>query len=212
MKQSDVFLAGEGVEWFRRNESVLGEHDPVSGVIESIDPAPTSVLEIGASIGWRLQRLSERQGCKVAGIDPAGLSNFVLKGAAHDLGAFPDGRFDLVIFGFCLYLVDPQDYFRAVAESDRVLADGGYLVIHDFFQGPDQPWRTPYRHCAGVWSHHAAFERLWLAHPAYRKVSTHLPADRPDEAVHVLRKDALHAFEQRDGGTHDRPDGASGAS
>lgn len=36
---------------------------------------------------------------------------------------------DLIIFGFCLYLCDPQDLFRIAAGSDALLADRGLMTI-----------------------------------------------------------------------------------
>jgi adenylyltransferase/sulfurtransferase len=39
---------------------------------------------------------------------------------------------DLVLFGFCLYLVDRKLISRVVAEADRVLKDTGFLGIVDF--------------------------------------------------------------------------------
>jgi len=35
--------------------------------------------------------------------------------------AFAPEKFDLIIFGFCLYLTDWSDWFRIVAEADTVL-------------------------------------------------------------------------------------------
>lgn len=39
---------------------------------------------------------------------------------------------DLIIFGFCLYLCDPQDLFTIAANSDRLLVDKGVMAVYDF--------------------------------------------------------------------------------
>ena len=38
---------------------------------------------------------------------------------------YRDGLFDVVVFGFCLYLCDREDLFRIASEADRVLNDQG---------------------------------------------------------------------------------------
>jgi ubiquinone/menaquinone biosynthesis C-methylase UbiE len=73
--------------------------------------------------------------------------------------------FDLIIFGFCLYLCDPADHFRIVAEADRALVDGGHLVVYDF--DPPAPYRNAYSHADGIYSYKMDYARLFLAHPHY---------------------------------------------
>jgi SAM-dependent methyltransferase len=137
MNQTDIMLAGEADAWFKRNRGKLGADDPVGHIIAGLSITPRAVLEIGCANGWRLKRLQQEYRCHVWGVDPshdaveeASLPG-VLYGTADDL-PFCASKFDLVIFGFCLYLCDPADLFRVAAEADRVLADGGTLIIHDF--------------------------------------------------------------------------------
>ena len=44
-------------------------------------------------------------------------------GLANDL-PFNEDLFDLVIFGHCLYLLDPKDIYYAIAEAERVVKEG----------------------------------------------------------------------------------------
>ncbi len=53
------------------------------------------------------------------------------------------------------------------------------------------PYRVPYEHKEGVFSHHMAFAELWTIHPAYVTI-----ASEPDGCA-LLRKDMKGAF--RDG-------------
>lgn len=46
---------------------------------------------------------------------------------------FGNATFDVIIFGFCLYLCDQQDLFRVAQEADRVLKPDSWLVINDFY-------------------------------------------------------------------------------
>jgi len=172
MNQTQVFIEGEADAWFERNKINLGQRDMVSAVLGMPDFHPKAVLEVGCANGWRLKKLKEKYGCEIAGVDPsvravkeADCPSVVL-GTANRL-RFLDGEFDLVIYGFCLYLTDPEDWFKIVAEGDRVLTDGGRIVIHEFSDN-ERPHAVPYEHAEGVLSYHVNFAGLWLMHPWYR--------------------------------------------
>jgi ubiquinone/menaquinone biosynthesis C-methylase UbiE len=196
VKQRDVFLAGEGKAWLDRNRADIGQYDPISPLIEAQGIKPKSVLEIGCGDGWRLRKLQERYGCEVRGVDPAMNADVIYRCTADSLPFYPN-IFDLVVFGFCLYLTDPADHFRIVAEVDRVLSDGGNLVIHDFADTAI-PYRVPYEHRDGVWSHHMAWHLLWSVHPAYRLTAV-VHGERSDQ-VSLLRKDMAGAFREKENG------------
>jgi ubiquinone/menaquinone biosynthesis C-methylase UbiE len=209
--QRQTFLAGEGDAWFSRNREKLARPsvDPVEASIAGMDLKPTAMLEVGCSTGWRVQRLVKRFGASGFGVDPS--AQAIEEGAriapGVNLGVgtadrlpFDDRKFDLLIYGFCLYLCDRGDLFRIVAEGDRVLADGGYLVIQDFCVR--RPHARIYHHDPSLMSYKMDHSQLFLAHPAYslRHVSTY-SADagrEPDEdntvAVIVLRKDIAAGF------------------
>lgn len=196
-RQSEIFLDGEGDAWLARNRDRLGESDPVCDIIDHLGLKPTRALEIGCANGWRLQKLQRQHSCAIRGIDPSieaverAWSVDITLGTADNLLSAND-EFDMVIFGFALYLCDRSDLFQIVSESDRVLRDGGNLIIHDFIT-PDAPYSTPYEHKAGVLSYHMDNAALWLAHPWYRKVAEQAFPQR-SESVTVLRKDCGKGF------------------
>lgn len=194
MRQAQAFLDGEADALIGRNRDRMGQQDPVSQIIEEIALQPTRLLEIGCAEGWRIERLKQRfPQCDVHGIDPArkpALPAPVIQGTADDLRAFDPIKFDLIIYGFCLYLCDREDLFRIAAEADRMLQDAGYLIIHDF-AAPVEPFARIYKHREGILSYHMDYARLWLAHPWYREV---VSRSYGDETVTVLRKDCAVAF------------------
>jgi ubiquinone/menaquinone biosynthesis C-methylase UbiE len=198
--QREAFADGEGAAWLSRNQADLGKHDPVMEWMERWQLAPTSILEIGCSNGWRVMNLIDRYHCKVKGIDPvvpklseeSGFNN-LRHGHAAALYHYGIAEFDLVIYAFCLYLCDPQDYTAIVKEGDRVLADGGHIIIHDFFTMEHEAWRTPYKHREGIFSHHFPFERLWTANPLYKEIDRTAKLSHDDHVV-VLRKSYAEAF------------------
>lgn len=196
MNQTQVFLDSEGDAWFGRNREKLGARDPVSDVLAEHKIAPRAVLEIGCGNGWRLKKLRERYHCEADGIEPSRKAVNVAavpgvrRGWADRL-PYRDDLFDLVIFGFCLYVCEPRDLFRIAGEADRVLQEGGHLIIHDFVEA-NPPYACAYKYRAGVLSYHMNFAGLWLAHPCYRMVARH--AVGADEVVVVLRKNSADAF------------------
>ncbi len=138
--QRYVWENGAGDDWFRRNKDSLGNRDLVEPVLNSIKGfAPQSILEVGAANGWRLKQLRDKYGCKITGIDPSpeAIAAGADDGIHIDLGTadnlpYENESFDLIIFGFCLCFISPEDWFDIVRESNRVLKNGGLLLIYDF--------------------------------------------------------------------------------
>lgn len=189
MMQKEVFQGIEGKAWLDRNLSGLGKYDPVSETLEEFGIVPERLLEIGCADGWRLRKIAKNYGSECAGID-------AITGHTADNIPYDNASFDVVVMGFCLYVCDPEDYFRIVAESDRVLGDDGYLLIHDFnHNGP--PLRCRYSHSDMVYTHKLEWPKLWLSHPHYKKLGSHV-GQRYD-VVTVLRKSAFSAFMEEKG-------------
>ncbi len=196
--------------WFERNKDTLlqREEDIVVNILERLQLQPCDVLEIGCANGYRLDMIRRRWGARTVGIDPSakavedGRARYgevqLLRGTADSI-PLKDQSFDMVIFGFCLYLVDAENYLKTVAEADRVLRDGGFLVIFDFLE--PYPYRNPYAHKEGVYSRKMDFSQLFLAHPAYTLI--HRELDRKEKnfwqhdtrsGVDILYKDLGHSF------------------
>lgn len=209
--QKDIFLGGEADAWFRRNREAMAsphyaENDTIYEAIKDLAQsgavATPRLLEVGASSGVRLARLNAELGLDVAGVEPsaAAVAEAHAAGLAMSVGTadhlpFPDASFDIVVFGFCLYLCDPADLFRIAAEADRVLKQTGWIVIQDFYA--ETPTTRPYHHFEGVYSRKMDYRTLFSWHPAYtcyaHRVVGHQGrgfVDDPQEwvATSVLRK------------------------
>lgn len=208
MSQRQAFLEGEGDAWFQRNIASVSSKDteakdPVLGMFESFpDIQFGHILEVGCGAGQRGAAIAERTGAVVHGIDPSA------KAVAHarslgvdahvgtaDALPFETGMFDLVLFGFCLYLCDRDDLFRIAGEADRVLGPQGWIIVHDFFS--PAPIRRPYRHRSGLYSYKMDYRRLFDWHPDYVCLSHHVVHHNSQEftdevgewtATSVLRK------------------------
>ena len=208
--QRDTFLNSEGDAYYERNSDHSGAPSrPLVSSLRALEIKPKRILEIGCSDGRVLEILKAAFSSECHGIDPSReavevgrkrASGVHLAVGTADRLDFEDNFFDLVIFGFCLYLCDPQDHFRIAAEANRVLQNGGFLVILDFHGSP--PHRNEYRYRPGVFSFKMDYSGMFLWHPSYRLLSraysehaTPLTLSR-DEAVvmNILHKDMTHAF------------------
>ncbi len=198
------------------------ETNPVLFSLKDIQVKPRAILEIGCGAGYRLAVLRGEFGADCYGIDPstkaieyghARYPELVLESGTAKSLPYADNRFDLVIFGFCLYLCDPGDHFRIAWQADRVLQDGGYLVVHDFLA--PAPYSNEFVHAAGIRSRKMEWSRMFTWNPAYRLISrryleaTAVLSFAPDEQVciDVLRKDRGVAFPSnpyRSGGSNNR--------
>lgn len=195
VKQADVFYHSEGACWLARNEEKLtGIDDPVMAAIKDAKIKPNSVLEIGCSNGWRLKLLEKKYKCATTGVEPAAIgTGNILRGTADNL-PIKHLTFDVVIYGWCLYLCDREDLFKIAAEGDRVLQEDGYLIVYDFFS--NKPYQRAYKHHPGIFSYKMDHSLIWLANPAYRLMQRTMIDD--ETAITILHKDTAHGWPLND--------------
>lgn len=213
MKQKDIFLSSEGDAWLERNKALLSqrrlpEDDPILVELLKLPSSAEemTVLEIGCGDGQRLAWLKDNWGARCFGIDPSaqGVASANERGIHAQRGTadhlpFRNDEFDLVIFGFCLYLCDRDDLFQIAQEANRVLRTPGWLVILDFYS--PVPVSRAFHHRPGILSYKMDYRTLFTWHPAYEcmthKVRAHHKektyTDDPQEwvAVSVLRKNIM---------------------
>jgi ubiquinone/menaquinone biosynthesis C-methylase UbiE len=212
MKQSIAFLKSEADRYYRRNADKPRLPDRVLALLKRENVRPHTVLEVGCGDGWRLKEIRRELGAVCYGIDPSksaiadapqDTARYGIKcwrGTAEALKGVKDHSIDLLIYGFCLYLVDREDLFKVACEGDRVLRDGGFLAIHDFYS--DRAYSKEYKHAKGILSYKQDYSKLWLGNPAYRAVSRIIvgtegeqPTGRDDQVtVLLLRKDIAGAW------------------
>ncbi len=178
--QKEAFLTNEADNYFLRNKDVkyVEENDVVLKVLKEYNAQPQHILEIGCSTGYRLHALSTLyRNSKTTGVEPSdeainkGRStypevNFV-KGTADDMSTFKTASFDLVIIGFVLYVVDRDILLKVISEIDRVLADGGTLMIIDFFS--EKPVRNHYEHIKDIqaYAYKQNYDEVFMASKLY---------------------------------------------
>jgi ubiquinone/menaquinone biosynthesis C-methylase UbiE len=186
--QTDLFAAGEADAWYYRNQAHLQSNsrsyvvDEIIEVLGPFKPEINSILEIGCGNGVKLEQLAEFFAAKGEGIEPSkravsdgnerlrrcGRSIKLVVGTADKL-PYGSAQFDLVYFGFCLYLIDRERLFLSVAEADRVLKTGGFLSIFDF--DPSVMHKRDYHHKSGMFSYKNRYDGLFTASGHYHLVS-----------------------------------------
>jgi SAM-dependent methyltransferase len=204
--QTGVFVEFEGDNWYRRNRSALAQFDP------SADPAiqmlrqygltPRSVLEIGASNGFRVDAIVQTTSARGVAVEPSseaiadGRQRYpaveFVQGAAHSVPL--DDAFDLVIANFMFHWVDRALLFRSAAEIDRLVADGGFLLIGDF--APSTRVRVRYHHLPDheVFTYKQNYAELFAASGLYQEVGVATfghPGHSPSAVVRESERTAV---------------------
>lgn len=182
-KQKDIFLKSEADQWFLRNKDFLLNKEirsyPLSPIVDLVNcqEKELKVTELGSSIGHNLNYLSKtcKTKLKLIGVEPSKLAIETgiklypeiqfFEGTADDLSFLEDESLDVVILGFCLYLVDRNLLSRIVSEIDKKLKSNGKVVIFDF--DSKTPQANEYKHFNGVFSYKMDYSQLFLSLPNY---------------------------------------------
>jgi ubiquinone/menaquinone biosynthesis C-methylase UbiE len=210
--QKKIFLKDEGDAWFNRNHEsiqnkIFNAQDPViSSIIRCLDANPSKgrikLLEVGCGEGKRLSWITTNLDVECYGVDPSKKAVVIaeeigvsaIQGTADNL-PYSDSVFDIIVFGFCLYLCDREDLFRIAFEADRVIKPESWVIIHDFYS--DVPLKKNYHHKPGIFSYKMDYRTLFNWHPAYSCIYHEIKhhnldsfTDEKDEwvGISILRK------------------------
>ncbi len=178
--QKEYFVQEGGDEWYARSCHSIQKTKPTFNYLfDCINNLPFAInnfLEVGCSSGEKIKQVQSKFKCSCYGIDPskeaiAGGRKLVNDkihlqvGTAESL-PFEDNFFDVVCFGFCLYLCDRNLLFRIAQEADRVLREGGAIIIVDF--DSRIPLRNSFHHTGeAIWSYKMEYEKMFTWHPQY---------------------------------------------
>ena len=148
MSQKAVFLSGEGDKWLIRNKKEISNRDYNNDIVsieilkiikEHYKNKRIRILEVGCGNSTRLKKLKKRN-VDCFGVDPSDLSVaeskrnkiYCKKGTADKI-PFNSNYFDIVIFGFCLYVCDESDYKKIKKETLRITKKNSFIIIQDFY-------------------------------------------------------------------------------
>lgn len=203
-------LVSDGNRYHRVNHEGIGTiADPAfeqMEIIHSVSPI-SSVLEIGCTTGFRLEKARVSFGAECCGLEASGAAISegrelypdidIRTGLAPDDLSFWNGHnFDVIVVGHLLYLLPRSELFELAAKVDSLLAPGGHLIVMDFIYHRDTV--APYSHQSALKVFKGDPSRPWSWHPQYFLIHRNvypLSGDRsaqvePDrwQSVDVLRK------------------------
>jgi ubiquinone/menaquinone biosynthesis C-methylase UbiE len=171
--QGQIFLKSEGDSWYERNKSAIETvQDSVDTrfilqILKGSSFEIQNLLEVGCSSAVKLNRLASSFSASGFGIDASSLAIQQGKKQFPDLDLyvglasrlpFEADKFDLVFFGFCLYLVPPEEIELALKEALRVLRPKGFIALTDFDPGIEMT--APYKHVKGLVSYKRDYMQL----------------------------------------------------
>lgn len=209
-EQLEHALRRDGDGYHARSHAGIGTiTDPVFAQLELIHRVRpiTSVLEIGCTTGFRLARARTAFGATCAGLEvaPAAVAEGrerypdvdLREGVApRDLEHWAATTFDVVVVGHFLYLLPREEVFALAAAVDRLVVDGGHLVVMDFLS--PTPTSAPYAHHADlrVFKHDPSLPWQWsptyflVSRQVYEIAENPVAAQDPRawQTVDVLRK------------------------
>jgi ubiquinone/menaquinone biosynthesis C-methylase UbiE len=216
-----AWIQYEADAWFDRNKDHVLNHDresdPVISLFREYNIVSGKVLEIGSSAGHRLNSIhGEFNNMEGYGLDPSGkaieygrehFGSLHLSIGTADSMPYEDSLFDIVIIGFVLYVIDRELLYKVIAEIDRVLKNGGMLVVIDFFS--EAPIKNYYNHISEfeTYSFKQNYENLFLSSHLYhlmdKSTRSHL-GNRKDVSgdyydkycISLLRKDLEKGFKK----------------
>jgi len=219
MSQETHFTKGEADAWFERNMSAMQkrtdvEKDPVLRVMNQYQLRPVRALEIGASNGYRMHVMREAFGTEAHAIEPSA------KAVADGKQKYPEvhfetgvasplpyatGEFDCVVVCGVFCWIDRSQLLQAVSEADRVLKNGGHLLIGDFM--PPRPERVRYHHRedAEIYTYKQDYSAMFRAAGIYELLASEVFdhagfVPKPEIAQHdrfavtLLRKDWTEGY------------------
>ena len=177
VSQKKIFLKNEGNAYFLRNKyekKIFKKDFLTKSIIKKLTfSKKKNILEIGCGNAERLNFLKKNfTNNNYFGIDPSSdaikfgkklNSKLNLKiGDASKL-KFNDNKFDIVIFGFCLYLCDDDDLYRISSECYRVLKNNGFIIIQDFISA--KVIYNNYHHHKNIKSRKMNYIKMFDWHP-----------------------------------------------
>jgi len=183
--QKNLFLKSEADKWYQRNKKILEERTfendilclKITKLLNSNSKKKISLLEVGCADGTRLNLIKKKyNNIKVEGVEPSkkainqGKKKFGIKihrGTA-DFLPIKKSSVDILIYGFCLYLCDINDYEDICLNANKVLKKKGTLIIYDFFS--TQPIYKIYKHNKNIYSHKRDFRKIFYNFKKYSNI------------------------------------------
>jgi len=220
--QESVFIEKEADAWFERNakailEPVKSNHRIIQALKQLQISHPFTLVDLGGGSGKVSAGIIETfPNCNATVLEPsakaiqAGKERFpsieFLQGSLTQASEMPARNFDLVLVSGVFCWIDRSLLSQAVANVDRLVKPGGYLLISDF-ETP-YPRANPYHHHPDLYTYKQNYFQPFLALNIYTEIyasagpiEAHSSANENDPydtwwATAILQKD-MHGRYQR---------------
>ena len=179
-KNKNYFLRIGGDKYYKRNvdSEVIIKKSVLYKVLKKNLSKNKNILEIGCSDGKKLILLKKKyRNCNFYGIDPSTspLNNLKKNKINYKVGTadelpFRDNFFDIIVYGFCLYLCDDDLLFKIASEGFRCLRPGGIIIIEDFVL--KKPVYKKYIHKRGILTRKMDYVSMFEWHPKIKLIKT----------------------------------------
>ena len=172
MISSSDFDSQDGDSNFRRNFNARKDiADDTHAVIKSfrfLELKSDALLEVGSSTGFVLARLQELTSAKIAvgleiSSEAVAWANQEWKNCSFvngSLDSIPPSilskKFDCIILGFYLFLVEPMKWNKHILSALELLSEGGHLIVYDFYS-PHISLERTYLHNNDLTVHKSSF-------------------------------------------------------
>ena len=120
---------------------VASKSHPIVIGVRKIRNRPKKILEIGCSTGFILERIRQLTNAHCFGLDTSAMAIKEGKKIFPKLRLFHGEfsshklnkkKYDLIIFGFFLFMVPPKDVFELFSKAHNSLKENGHIIIYDF--------------------------------------------------------------------------------
>lgn len=170
-----VFLENEGNAYFERNKNHNTNNDIIIDNLNIKNISNISILEIGCSDGWRLNKLyDENNTNNYIGFDPSleainyGKKNYpniqLFQGTCDEIN-LSDNSIDLILVPFVFMYIDRNLLFKSINEIDRILKNNGKIIITDFYS--NRPRKNNYKHLPNSFIHKQNYFEIFTASNNY---------------------------------------------
>ncbi len=155
---------------------VASKSHPIVVGMKKIRKRPKKILEIGCSTGFILERIRQLTNSSCFGLDTSAMAIKEGKKIFPKLRLFHGEfsshklnkkKYDLIIFGFFLFMVSPNDVFELFFKANNSLKENGHIIIYDF-KSKKNFIKKNYKYSKLVKVYKWDFKNFFLALPSYK--------------------------------------------
>ena len=157
--------------------NIANDNHPVIRIFKEKRLSPKTVLEIGCSTGFVLKKINKLTGAKCYGIDISktaikegkGLFKKIeLRNGYFEKSVLSKKKYDLIIFGFFLFLTHPENILNLFAKVNNSLKNNSYIIIYDFYNKIYK--KKNYKHEKKLKVYRYDYKKIFLSIPNFKLV------------------------------------------